>query len=92
MNKYELWVTERGVRVLAHHLHAHRLGAEAEEEKSLRHPVHNHLQGVATLDVGPEGIALDGAVHPHPWVAPLHVPDGWQGVGGDGCRHIHTGG
>lgn len=65
------------MRILAHHLHAHCLGAKAEEEEPLGHPMHYHLEGIATLDVGIEGVAPDGAIQPHPWIAPGYVPDGW---------------
>lgn len=59
--EYNLWIGKPGVRILAHHIHAHALGSVAEEEKPLRNTMDNHLKGVAALDACREAVTPDGS-------------------------------
>lgn len=98
------WIREPGVRVLAHHIHAHTLGSVAEEEKLLRYTMNYHLKGIATLDMHQHAVTLDIAPQGYPWIAPGNLRDVGRSVKTgktstacivrnrlDGCLHIHLG-
>ena len=81
--EYNLGIGKPGVRILAHHIHAHALGSVAEEEKPLRNTMDNHLKGVATLDACREAVTPDGSPQAHPRIAPGYLLRGpWIGMVG----------
>lgn len=73
IKEYNLGIGKPGVRILAHHIHAHALGSVAEEEKPLRNTMDNHLKGVAALDACREAVAPDGSPQAHSWIAPGYL-------------------
>ena len=78
--EYNLGIGKPGVRVLAHHIHAHALGSVAEEEKLPGNTMDNHLKGVAALDACREAVTPDGSPQAHPWIAPGYLLRGpWVG-------------